>query len=79
MQDSHALSPYLTSEEAAAFIRKGHSTFRAYVRRYKIPRHGPAGDRYLEEDIRAFMRDKACFLGLRPPKPRERAFTPVRI
>lgn len=81
MQDNHEpISPYKTTGEAAAHIRKGVSTFRAYVKRYKIPRRGPAGDRYLASDLDAFMADSACFLGHTPPRRGfDKTFTPVRI
>ena len=73
-------SPYKTTEEAAAYIRKGLSTFRGYVKRYKIPRHGPAGDRYLVTDLDAFMANSACFLGNSPPpRTRNKTFMPVKI
>lgn len=73
-------SPYKTADEAAAYIRKGLSTFRGYVRKYKIPRHGPAGDRYRIEDLEAFMADCTCFLKTTPPiKGESRAFTPVHL
>lgn len=73
-------SPYKTADEAAAYIRKGLSTFRGYVRRYKIPRHGPAKDRYRVDDLDAFMADCTCFLDdTTQIKTNERAFTPVQI
>lgn len=81
MRKLHDLnSPYMTADEAAAYIRKGRSTFRAYVKRYNIPRHGPAGDRYLMSELESFMADSTCFLGLRalPPK-RAASFTPVKV
>lgn len=81
MPTSYAInSPYKTTEEAAAYIRKGLSTFRGYVRRYKIPRHGPAGDRFRTEDLDAFMADCNCFLHPVRRKVREKtSFTPVSI
>lgn len=74
-------SPYVTAEEAAAYIRKGLSTFRAYVRRYKIPRHGPAGDRFLVEELEAFMADSHRFLGQSRPASKRKtgSFTPIRL
>ncbi len=82
MHIRHATSsPYKTTEEAAAYIRKGLSTFRGYVRRYKIPRHGPAGDRFRTEDLDAFMVDCNYFLhSARRSQIREKSsFTPVSI
>lgn len=74
-------SPFKTTEEAAAYIRKGLSTFRGYVRRYKIPRRGPAGDRFHTADLDAFMTDCHCFLHpARRVQTRETSsFTPVSI
>ena len=74
-------SPYKTAEEAAQYIRKGLSTFRKYVRQYQIPRHGPSGDRYLVEDLEAFMADSHRFLRQACPTPKRRAgpFTPVKL
>lgn len=81
MQDSREQkSPYKTTEEAAAYIRKGLSTFRGYVRRFGIPRRGPAGDRFLVSDLDAFMADCTCFHGsAAPPRTRDRTFKPVKI
>ena len=82
MPNTHDLtSPYKTAEEAAAYIRKGLSTFRKYVRQYQIPRHGPSGDRYLVEDLEAFMADSHRFLRQACPTPKRRAgpFTPVKL
>ena len=82
MSITHGLtSPYKTAEEAAAYIRKGLSTFRKYVRQYQIPRHGPSGDRFLVEDLEAFMADSHRFLRQACPTPKRRAgpFTPVKL
>lgn len=73
-------SPYKTADEAAAYIRKGLSTFRGYVRKYKIPRHGPAKDRYRIDELDAFMADCTCFLEtIAPMKIGRRSFTPVQL
>lgn len=74
-------SPYKTTEEAAAYIRKGLSTFRKYVRQYQIPRHGPSGDRYRVEDLDAFMADSHRFIGQsRSMRKRKTGpFTPVKL
>lgn len=76
--DAH--SPYKTANEAAAYIKKGLSTFRNYVRQYNIPRHGPAKDRYHIDDLESFMLNCNCFLEATIDIKREdRFFTPVNI
>ena len=81
MQLNDFVSPYKTAEEAAAYIRKGLSTFRKYVRQYQIPRHGPAGDRFLVDDLEAFMADSHRFLGQTRSMRKRKAgpFTPVKL
>lgn len=81
MPISDFVSPYKTAEEAAAYIRKGLSTFRKYVRQYQIPRHGPAGDRFLVDDLEAFMADSDRFLGQTRSMRKRKAgpFTPVKL
>ena len=83
MSVNNLVSPYKTAEEAAQYIRKGLSTFRNYVRIYQIPRHGPAGNRFLVEELEAFMANSQCFLGQSAPSPSRKkkagAFTPVRL
>jgi len=74
-------SPYLNQEEAAAFINKAASTFRAYVRKYKIPRKGPGRNRYHIDDLRRFMDAPFCFIiPPRGDKPRNNApFKPIEL
>lgn len=75
------LSPYRTSEEAAAFCRVSPRTFRAYVKKYRIPRHGPGRNKFLDADLIDFMADPECFLAprSRPPRRGGREYTPVSI
>lgn len=81
MPSQSVQSPYLTSEEAAMFCRVSDRTFRAYVRKYRIPRHGPGHNKYLEADLRDFMADSGCFVPRSRPMPRRenRKYVPVRV
>ena len=81
MSVNNLVSPYKTAEEAAQYIRKGLSTFRKYVRQYQIPRHGPSGDRFLVDDLEAFMADCHRFLGQTRSMRKRKAgpFTPVKL
>ena len=75
-------SPYLSQVQAAQFVNRSDRTFREYVRKYQIPRYGPARNQYAEEDLRAFMENPHCFLkGWAEARRRSRSvrFTPVKI
>lgn len=81
MQQSRAiLSPYLSQEQAATFVNRKERTFRDYVKKFKIPRYGPARNQYLVDDLRAFMENPYCFLKNKPaPNGRSFGYTPVSI
>lgn len=73
-------SPYLSQEQAAHFVNRSERTFREYVKKYSIPKYGPARNQYAEEDLRAFMENPHYFLkGRRDLRPRSIRFTPVKI
>lgn len=69
-------SPYRNLGEAAAFCRKAKSTFRAYVRKYRIPKKGPSGDLFLVDDLQKFMDNPFCFII--PPKDTPRGNAPYK-
>lgn len=81
MQDKTTTdSPYLTAEEAARFCRVCLRTFKAYAKKYQIPRHGPGRNKYTERDLLSFMAEPECFIMPKPlPRHANRKFTPVRI
>lgn len=80
MPKAHALeSPYLSTSEAATFVKRSERTFRDYVKTYKIPRYGPGRNLYLKDDLRAFMENPYCFVRNKPlPPSRSFGFTPVK-
>lgn len=73
-------SPYLSQEQAAQFVNRSERTFREYVKKYSIPKYGPARNQYAEEDLRAFMENPHCFLkGRGGFQSRSVRFTPVKV
>ncbi|WP_408022336.1 helix-turn-helix domain-containing protein [Solidesulfovibrio sp.] len=58
----NAVGPYLTLTEAAKYCGYQPRRFRDLVREYSIPRRGPAGNRFSQSDLDAFMHVPVTFL-----------------
>jgi len=54
--------PYLSAQDAAAYLAFNYDHFRILARKHRIPRRGPSKNRFAVTDLDAFMADSQCFL-----------------
>jgi len=54
--------PYLSTQDAAAYLSFNYDHFRILARKHQIPRRGPAKNRFAVADLDRWMNDPDCFL-----------------
>ncbi|MDK2957030.1 MAG: hypothetical protein PWQ57_2526, partial [Desulfovibrionales bacterium] len=54
--------PYLSTQDAAAYLSFNYDHFRLLARKHQIPRRGPSKNRFAVTDLDRWMTDPHCFL-----------------
>lgn len=54
--------PYLSTQDAAAYLAFNYDHFRILARKHQIPRLGPSKNRFAVTDLDRWMSDPDCFL-----------------
>ena len=54
--------PYLSAQDAAAYLAFNYDHFRILARKHRIPRRGPSKNRFAVTDLDRWMTDSDCFL-----------------
>lgn len=71
-------TPFLTTEEAAQYVRYSVVQFKRHVEAYRIPSYGPQGNRFRRDELDAWMENPGAFKRkVVAPKRRAGGFTPV--
>ena len=80
MNQDTFLGPYHTTQSAASYLAYNYDYFRTLAKKFRIPRRGPAKNRFAQSDLDAFMADPHCFLGKSAAvKPVKRKIQPIPI
>jgi excisionase family DNA binding protein len=53
--------PYLSTQDAAAYLSFNYDHFRMLARKHQIPRRGPSKNRFAVTDLDRWMTDPHCF------------------